>query len=107
MMYRTVDKYDRARDRIAANFQQMLAEGEGFPASTIPAAGGRSIAARTQFRAKLRDARAALADASQPVLDTTRKTAAIADGYAHRKPWIVAGAAIAAGALLGYLARKR
>ncbi|HUF19922.1 MAG TPA: hypothetical protein VMP00_04135 [Burkholderiales bacterium] len=107
MMYRMADKYDRAKDRIDANFERMLTDSEGFPGSTAPAAGGRSIAARTQFRAKLRHAKAALADASQPVFDTTRKTAAIADRYVYRKPWTAVGVAIAAGAILGFLAGKR
>jgi hypothetical protein len=41
MMYPAVDKYDRAGDRIAAHFQQMLVDSEGSPGSTAPAAGGR------------------------------------------------------------------
>lgn len=56
---------------------------------------------------KLRHAGNALADAAQPVIRKTRKTAAAADDYVHGNPWTVVGVAIAAGALLGFLAAKR
>ena len=52
-------------------------------------------------------AKATLAEASQPVLDQTRATAAAADGYVRGNPWAAIGIAIAAGALIGLLAAKR
>jgi ElaB/YqjD/DUF883 family membrane-anchored ribosome-binding protein len=52
-------------------------------------------------------ARRALAEVSQPVFDRTLETAARANKYAHRNTWAFAGVALAAGALIGFLAAKR
>ena len=52
-------------------------------------------------------ARRALAEVSQPVFDRTLETAALANKYAHRNTWAIAGVALAAGALIGFLAAKR
>jgi ElaB/YqjD/DUF883 family membrane-anchored ribosome-binding protein len=65
------------------------------------------MAARTKFEEKLKRAKATLVDASQPVFDKTRESAAVANEYVHGNPWTVAGVAIAAGVLIGFLAAKR
>lgn len=52
-------------------------------------------------------ARRALAEISQPVFDKTLETAALANKYAHRNTWAMVGVALAAGALIGFLAAKR
>jgi len=56
---------------------------------------------------EFRRARRALAEISQPVFDKTRETAARANKYAHRNTWAMVGVALAAGALIGFLAAKR
>ena len=63
--------------------------------------------ARTKFEEKLKRAKTALADASQPVFDRARETAAVADDYVRGNPWTFAGIAIAAGVVIGFLAAKR
>jgi ElaB/YqjD/DUF883 family membrane-anchored ribosome-binding protein len=55
----------------------------------------------------LASAKAALAAASQPAFDRTRATAAAADGYVRGNPWSAVGVALAAGALLAFLAARR
>jgi ElaB/YqjD/DUF883 family membrane-anchored ribosome-binding protein len=55
----------------------------------------------------LKNAKATLADASQPAFDTARETAAVADDYVRGNPWTAVGIAIAAGVLVGLLAAKR
>jgi len=52
-------------------------------------------------------ARRALEEISQPVFDRTLETAARANKYAHRNTWAIAGVAITAGVLIGFLAAKR
>jgi ElaB/YqjD/DUF883 family membrane-anchored ribosome-binding protein len=52
-------------------------------------------------------ARRALAEISQPVFDRTLETAGLANKYAHRNTWAMVGVALAAGALIGFLAAKR
>lgn len=56
---------------------------------------------------EFRRARRALAEISQPVFDKTLETAALANKYAHRNTWAMVGVALAAGALIGFLAAKR
>ena len=56
---------------------------------------------------ELKRAKATLADASQPVFDRTRETAADADDYVRGNPWTAVGVAIAAGVVIGFLAAKR
>jgi len=55
----------------------------------------------------IRGVKATLADASQPVFDRTRETAAVADDYVRGNPWTAVAVAIAAGVLIGFLAAKR
>ena len=52
-------------------------------------------------------ARRALEEVSQPVFDRTLEAAAFANKYAHRNTWAIVGVALAAGALIGFLAAKR
>jgi ElaB/YqjD/DUF883 family membrane-anchored ribosome-binding protein len=59
------------------------------------------------FERKLKSAKAVLADATQPVVDRTRETAAVADDYVSTNPWTAVGVAMAAGALLGFWAARR
>ena len=58
-----------------------MESGEGF------------TAARTKFEEKFRGARATLAEASQPVFDRTRGTAAVADDDVRGAPWTAVGVA--------------
>lgn len=55
----------------------------------------------------VRRAKDALADASQPVFDRTKERATVANNYVRGNPWTAVGVAIAAGALIGFLAGKR
>ena len=60
-----------------------------------------------KFEAIVKSVKARLTDVSQPVLDRTKETAAVADGYVRGNPWTAVGVAVAVGALIGFLAAKR
>lgn len=107
MMDRAVHEFERASGRIAGDFRNMIAESEDLLKAVATASGEGLTAARTKFEDKLRRAKATLADASQPVFDGARETATLADDYVHGNPWTAVGVAIAAGALIGFLAAKR
>lgn len=107
MVNRAVNEFDRARGRMAVDFRTMITDTEDMLRAAATVSGEGFAAARTKFEEKLRSAKAALADASQPVFDKTRETAAAADGYVRDNPWSAAGVAIAAGVLIGFLAAKR
>lgn len=107
MMDRAVHEFERARGRMAGDFRTMIADSEDLLKAAATVSGEGFTAARTRFEEKVRSAKATLADASQPVFDKTRETAAVADDYVHGNPWTAVGVAIAAGVLLGFLVAKR
>jgi len=89
------------------NIRAMITDSEELLRAAATASGEGFSAARAKFEEKVRRAKAALADVSQPVFDKTRKTAAVADDYVRDNPWTAVGVAVAAGALIGFLAAKR
>ena len=107
MMDRAVDDFERARGRIAGDLRTMITDGEDLLRAAGTVSGEGFSAARTKFEEKLRRAKATLADASQPVFDRTRETAAAADDYVRGNAWTAVGVAIAAGVLIGLLAARR
>jgi ElaB/YqjD/DUF883 family membrane-anchored ribosome-binding protein len=107
MMGRAVGEFDRASGRMAGDFRTMITDSEDLLKAAATVSGEGFAAARRKFEEKLASAKAALAAASQPVLDRTRATAAAADGYVRGNPWTAVGVALAAGALLAFLAARR
>ena len=107
MMNQAVNAFDRARGRMAGDFRTMISDSEELLQAAATVSGEAFTLARTKFEDKVQRAKATLAEASQPVLDQTRATAAAADGYVRGNPWAAVGIAIAAGALIGLLAAKR
>jgi len=107
MMDRAVNEFDRARSRMAGDFKTMITDSEDLLKAAASVSGKGFAATRTKFEDKLRHAKAALADASQPVFDRTMESAAVADDYVRGNPWIAVGVAITAGVLIGFFAAKR
>lgn len=106
-MDRAVHEFDRARSRMAGDLRTIIADSEDLLAAAATVSGESFTAARMKFEEKLRNAKTRLADVSQPVIDKTRQTAAIADDYVRGNPWTVAGLAIGVGVLIGFLLAKR
>jgi ElaB/YqjD/DUF883 family membrane-anchored ribosome-binding protein len=107
MLDQAVDKFDRARGRIASDFSTMITDSEDLLKAAATVSGEGFTAARIKFEEKLRRAKATLADAAQPVFDRTRETATGADDYVRGNPWTAVGVAIAAGVFIGIVAAKR
>ena len=107
MMNRTVSEFNRARGRMAGDFRTMINDSEDLLKAAATVSGEGFTVARKKFEEKLSSAKAALADASQPVFDRTRETAALANDYVRDNPWTAIGAAMSAGLLIGFLAAKR
>ena len=85
MMDRAVNEFERARGRMAGDFRTMITDSEDLLKAAATVSGEGFTAARTKFEEKLRRAKASLADASQPVFDKTRETAAVADALRARQ----------------------
>lgn len=107
MMNRAVNEFERARGRMAGDFRTMITDSEDLLKAAATVSGEGFTAARMKFEEKVRSAKATLADASQPVFDRTRESAAAADDYVRGNAWTAVGVAIAAGVLLGFLAARR
>ena len=106
-MMNQVDEFNRARTRMAGDIRMVIADGEDLLKAAAEVSGEGFAVARERFAEQLGSARARLADASQAVVGTARKSAAAADDYVHDSPWIVIGIAAAAGTLIGFLAARR
>jgi ElaB/YqjD/DUF883 family membrane-anchored ribosome-binding protein len=107
MMNRAMHKFDRARGRMAGDFRTMINDSEDLLKAAAMVSGEGFSAARMKFEEKLKSAKSALAEASQPMFDTTTETAEAANDYVRGNPWTAVGVAVAAGLLLGFLAAKR
>jgi ElaB/YqjD/DUF883 family membrane-anchored ribosome-binding protein len=107
MMDRAMNEFDQARGKMAGDFRTMIADSEDLLKAAATVSGEGFAAARTKFEDKVGRAKAALANASRPVFDRTRETAAVADEYVRGNPWTAVGVAMAVGALIGALAARR
>lgn len=105
-MDRAVHELDRASGRMAGDFRTMIADGEDLLKAVATVSGEGITAARTRFEERLKSARTALGEVSQPIFDRTRETAAITDRFVRGHAWTVIGIAVAAAALIGFLTAK-
>lgn len=106
-MDRALEQFGRAGDRLARDFNSLIADGEDLLRAAASVPGEGLAVARTKFEEKLMSAKSALAETSQPILERTRETVAEADDYVHANPWSAVGVALAAGVIIGFLAAKR
>ena len=107
MLNQSVKEFDRAGSRIAADFRTMISDSEDLLKAAATMSGDGLAAARAKFEVNVSRAKTALADASQPILDRSRETAAAANGYVHDNPWGAIAVATAVGTLVGFLASRR
>lgn len=107
MINQSAKQLDQASSRIAADFRAMIADSEDLLKAATTMSGEGLAAARVKFEEKVSRAKTALAEASQPMLDKSRETAAAANGYVREHPWSAIGVAVAAGLLVGFLAARR
>lgn len=107
MINPSAKQLDQAGSRIAADFRAMIADSEDLLKAAATVSGEGLAAARVKFEDKVSRAKTALAEASQPMLEKTRETAAAANGYVREHPWSAIGAAVAVGLLVGFLAARR
>ncbi len=106
-MDRALSEFDRARSRMAGDFRAMITDSEDLLKATAAVSGDGFTAARSKFEENLKRARTSLAEATKPVLDGTSRAAAYAGDTIRGNPWTAVGVAVAAGALIVFLASKR
>jgi ElaB/YqjD/DUF883 family membrane-anchored ribosome-binding protein len=106
-MKKSMDEFDRAKGRMAGDFNAVITDSEDLLNAAAAASGDGFATARAKFEEKLRSARASLADASRTAVEKAREGAAATDDYVHDSPWTAIGVAAAAGILIGFLISRR
>lgn len=106
-MDQRTDEFNQAKGKMAGDIKTVMADSQELFKAAADVSGARLAVAREKFDEKLCSAKASLMDASRPAVDKARRTAAAANGYVHGNPWAFIGVAIAASALVGFLAAKR
>jgi ElaB/YqjD/DUF883 family membrane-anchored ribosome-binding protein len=104
---RAADKFERAKGRMANDFTAIIADSEELLQAAAAVSGEGFAAARLKFEDKLKRAKTALVEASQPALDKVEESAAVANDYVRSNPWTAVGVSVAAGLLIGLLATRR
>lgn len=107
MKNRTADEMDRVKAKIVNDLKTMIADSEELLKAVATVSDEGFVSVRTKFEQKMRNAKNALADMSQPVFDRTKAGAAFADDYVHGNPWTVIGVGVAIGVLVGLLTARR
>ena len=93
-------------ERIASDFQALLNDTEGLLRALSGASGEAIEGTRERIQQRVNEMRRTLADGQESALKSARQAAASADRYVHHNPWPVIGGALAAGVIIGLLARR-
>lgn len=102
-----MQQFERAGGRVANDFRAIISDGEDLLKAAATVSGEGLALARTKFEGQLKNAKAALAEASQPALERTRETVVATNEYVRANPWSAVGVALAAGVLVGFLAGRK
>ena len=106
-MEQRTGEFNQAKGKLASDIKTVITDGEDLLKSAANASTAGIAVAREKFGEVLGSAKNKLADASRPAVDKARKTAVAANSYVHGNPWRVLGIAVAASAVIGFLAAKR
>jgi ElaB/YqjD/DUF883 family membrane-anchored ribosome-binding protein len=93
-------------ERIASDFQALLNDTEGLLRAVSGASGETIENTRERIQQRVDALRKTLADGQDSAVKNARKAALSADRYVHDNPWPIIGGALAAGVILGLLARR-
>ena len=93
-------------ERIVSDFQALLNDTEGLLRALSGASGEAIEGTRERIQQRVNDMRRTLADGQESALKSARQAATTADKYVHQNPWPVIGGALAAGVIIGLLARR-
>jgi ElaB/YqjD/DUF883 family membrane-anchored ribosome-binding protein len=94
------------RQKIADDLRTLVADTEELLRLTATASGEQVDIVRARLRARLDDAKTALAEASVTARAKYEVAADNADRYVHDKPWQAVGIGVGVGILLGVLAAR-
>jgi ElaB/YqjD/DUF883 family membrane-anchored ribosome-binding protein len=96
-----------AKDKLLADFQEVLADTEELMKSVSGDSGGKAQAVRDKIQENLKQAKDYLQDIEDSVVDKSKVAAKVTDDYVHENAWQTVGIAIGLGILIGMLLRSR
>lgn len=96
-----------AKERLAADFQSVMADIDALVSATTNKAEGDVAALRTRIRERLDGAKSRVADAEHEAIERAKQAARVTDHYVHDHPWVAVGAAGAVGLAIGVLIGRR
>lgn len=106
-MEQKTENFNLAKGKMVSDIKTVITDGEDLLKAAANVSSAGLAVVRDKIDAKLCNAKGMLFDASRPVIDTAKRTAAATNNYVHGNPWTVIGVAVAASALIGYLTAKR
>lgn len=97
----------RAKERLAADFNSVLADIDALMSATTNKAEGEVTALRARIRDRLDGAKERILDAQHEAIEQAKRVAGATDDYVHSHPWQAIGAAAAVGLAIGVLIGRR
>jgi ElaB/YqjD/DUF883 family membrane-anchored ribosome-binding protein len=97
----------RAKDRLAADFRDVMNDIDALLNATTNKAEGEATALRERILERLEDAKGRVTDAQHEAAVRARRAADATDHYVHDHPWQAVGIAAAAGMVIGVLIGRR
>jgi ElaB/YqjD/DUF883 family membrane-anchored ribosome-binding protein len=96
-----------AKERLAADFRDVMSDVEALMAATTNKAEGEVTALRARIRDRLDTAKHRLAEAQHEAVERARYAAEATDSFVHEHPWQAVGVAAAVGLAVGVLIARR
>jgi ElaB/YqjD/DUF883 family membrane-anchored ribosome-binding protein len=93
-------------ERVAGDLHTLLSDAEQLIHAVTGASGEAMEAARARLQERVVALKRAIGDRRDAALASARTSAGLVDGYVHANPWAMMGAALAAGVVIGLLARR-
>lgn len=106
-MEQSTEAFNQVKGKMACDIKTVISDGEDLLKAAANVSSAGFAVAKEKIDEKLCSAKDRLVDASRPVVDKARRTAVAANHYVHGNPWAVIGFAVAASALIGFLAARR
>ncbi|MFC5519731.1 DUF883 family protein [Polaromonas jejuensis] len=96
-----------SQEQLVTDIKAVILDAEEMLAATADQAGEKIANLRTRVQARLRDAKARLAEAEAVLVAKTKAAAQATDAYVHESPWTAVGIAAGVGLLVGLLIGRR
>jgi ElaB/YqjD/DUF883 family membrane-anchored ribosome-binding protein len=106
-MHMTAAKFERSREALVKDFNDVLTEADTLLKQAAKESGEKATDLRAQVESKLRAAKLKLQDMQDDAVDRAKVAARVTDEYVHDNPWQAIGITAAVAFLAGLLLNRR